>query len=150
MGSEWRVKRAQTRKRGPPSALAVFSSKTKKMFPGDKMPKMPYLEKMANGSHFRGTMSNVMAKKSTETNFKYKKGNEWNLFSKTLKMFPADKMQKVALSREKWHYALTFGAQFQIFLQSKHQIPFSSKNKRIRWNFSQKCQKCFLGTKARN
>ena len=32
------------------------------------------LSKMAIGSHFRGPISNVMAKKSTETNFKYKNG----------------------------------------------------------------------------
>ena len=42
------------------------------MYPGDKM---------ANGSHFRGPMSNVMAKKSTETKFKYINGTEWDLMS---------------------------------------------------------------------
>ena len=41
------------------------------MYPGDKM---------ANGSHFRG-MSNVIAKKSTETKFKYINGTEWDLMS---------------------------------------------------------------------
>jgi hypothetical protein len=46
-----------------------FSSKTKQMFPGDKMPKQrKNPEKNGNW----GSISNVMAKKSTEIKFKYK------------------------------------------------------------------------------
>ena len=43
------------------------------MFPGNKMPKKSFnLRKLALGSYLRGPMLNVMAKKSTDTNFKCK------------------------------------------------------------------------------
>ena len=117
------------------------------MFPGDKMPKMPYLEKMANGSHFRGTMSNVMAKKSTETNFKYKKDNEWNLFSKTLKMFPADKMQKVALSRENGIMLSPLGPNFKYFYRVNTRYHFQAKIKELDGIFHKSAKNVSLGQK---
>ena len=70
-----------------------FPPKPNKCFLGTKCQKKEkILRKMEIGSHFRGSISNVMAKKSTEIKFKYK------IAVKTLQMFPGDKMPKVALS----------------------------------------------------
>ena len=55
------------------------------------------LKKMAFGLHLRGQMLNVMAKKSTDTNFKYKEWCYMGFSSKNKKMFPGDKMPKMAL-----------------------------------------------------
>ena len=50
------------------------------------------LRKMAIGSHFRGPMSKVMAKKSTDTNFEYRECCYMEFSSKNKKMFPGDIM----------------------------------------------------------
>ena len=56
-------------------AKCNFPQKPLKMFPGDKMPTKGFiLRKMELGSNFRSQMSDVMAKNSTDTNFKYE---EW-------------------------------------------------------------------------
>ena len=57
-----------------------------------------------------------MAKKSTDTNFKCK---EWGLMkfsSKNNKMFPGDKMPKMALSWEKWQLVHILGVQYGLLL----------------------------------
>ena len=72
-----------------------FSSKTKQMFPGDKMPKeRKILRKMEIGSHFRGSISNVMAKKSTEIKFKYKIAVNGIFSQKPYKCFLGTKCQR--------------------------------------------------------
>ena len=55
------------------------------------------LIKLLFGSHFWVTMSNIIAKLSTDTNFKYKEWLQMEISLKSQKMFPGDKMPKMAI-----------------------------------------------------
>jgi hypothetical protein len=54
---------------------------------------------------------------------------------KSQKMFPGDKMPKMALSWEKWHLDHMLGAQCQILLLSNQLIPLFSTKNGAKWNF---------------